>query len=223
MNNISQESDAIQRFSVKQLRLLAKNAVPVFQNQGDFRANLPDEDENRSDETARLQKLPLRELRKLSAKQISHSNPKRMFDLLGIPVGDLGFELVKKGDLWQNEGALVSHFVDAKDPNQHYLYKWCDGDETGHRWAIFKVSMEHLYDFLSGQRTLLQLVRENPYLFFVDLDSDWNRQAVSICPTPKIPTEYLPAEDSFLKLKASQKYAMELLAKQAGHSKQFDT
>jgi hypothetical protein len=122
----------------------------------------------------------------------------------------LDFKLKRKGDLLYYEGPLVSHFVNIEHPTQHYLYKWCDFDSNCNRWAIFKVSVDALLDFLTGKLTLLQLVRKNPYIFFVDLDAHLNPQNTFVCPTAKIPEDYLPTEDSFYDPLQYESYAIQL-------------
>ena len=63
---------------------------------------------------------------------------------------------------------------------------------------------------LIGNLTVTQLVRKNPYLFLVDLGVDLNPQNTFVCPTAKIPEDYLPTEDSFYDPEQYEPYAIHL-------------
>jgi hypothetical protein len=127
----------------------------------------------------------------------------------GIQITHLGFELIKQGDLLYHDRPLLSHFIND-DNNDHYLYKWSDCDEKAHRWLVFKVSVENLKLFFETKCTLLQLVHGNPFVYFVDLDTNQQQTNLILASTDNIPTDYLPSEKSFFKPKQYEKYAFEL-------------
>lgn len=121
---------------------------------------------------------------------------------------DTKFE--RKGDLLYHEGPLLSHFVNKENTKEHYFYKWSDCDEQYNRWEIFKVSIENLESFFAEKITLLQLIKENAFVYFVDVDTNLNQINAFVCPTAKIPNDYLPSENSFFKEKQYEAYALEL-------------
>ena len=125
-------------------------------------------------------------------------------------IANLGIKLVKQGDLLYHEGPLLSHFINEDNPDEHYLYKWTDCDDTCNRWLIFRVSVGNLKSFFEKKTNLLQLIHQNPFVYFIDLDNDLNPSNVVICPTNQIPTDYLPSERSFFKEKQYERYAFEL-------------
>ena len=92
-----------------------------------------------------------------------------MEKLDGIQLDGLDFKPLKMGDLLYHEGPLLSHFVDEENPSNQYFYKWSDHDDTAHRWMIFKVMERDLSDFFQHKNTLLDIIRHNAFVYFVDL------------------------------------------------------
>ena len=125
-------------------------------------------------------------------------------------IANLGIKLVKQGDLLYHEGPLLSHFINEDNPDEHYLYKWTDCDDICNRWLIFRVSVDNLKSFFEKKTNLLQLIHQNPFVYFIDLDNDLHPSNVVICPTNQIPMDYLPSERSFFKEKQYERYAFEL-------------
>ena len=125
-------------------------------------------------------------------------------------IANLGLNLKKQGNLLYHEGPLLSHFINVDNTNEHYLYKWTDCDDLCNRWLIFRVSLESLKSFFDKKCSLLQLINENPFVYFIDLDNDLNQNNLAICSINKIPADYLPSENSFFKEKQYEKYAIEL-------------
>lgn len=125
-------------------------------------------------------------------------------------IANLGLNLKKQGDLLYHEGPLLSHFINVDNTNEHYLYKWTDCDDSCNRWLIFRVSLESLKSFFEKECSILQLINENPFVYFIDLDNDLNQNNLVICSINKIPADYLPSENSFFKEKQYEKYAIEL-------------
>jgi hypothetical protein len=132
-----------------------------------------------------------------------------MEHIKGIQIADLGFKLTRQGDLLYHEGPLLSHFRN-EDNQDHYLYKWSDCNDIAHRWLVFKVSAENLKLFFETKWTLLQLIQNNPFVYFLDLDGEQHQTNLILTSTDQIPTDYLPSEKSFFKPKQYEKYAFEL-------------
>ncbi len=125
-------------------------------------------------------------------------------------ITNLGLNLKKQGDLLYHDGPLLSHFINVDNTNEHYLYKWTDCDESCNRWLIFRVSLSRLKSFFEKKYNLLQLINENPFVYFIDLDNDLSQKSLVVCSINKIPADYLPSENSFFKEIQYEKYAIEL-------------
>jgi hypothetical protein len=115
-----------------------------------------------------------------------------MENLENYKIESLGLTLQRKGDLLYHEGPLLTHFVNSENSNEHYFYKWSDINEKCNRWLIFKVTVENLTSFFEGNLTLLHLIQKNPFVYFVDFDTNINEVNAFICPIQKIPNDYLP-------------------------------
>ncbi len=119
-------------------------------------------------------------------------------------------------DLIYFDGALLSYYRD--NGRGHYLYYWCDADESYNRWLVVRVEEYALRSFLARQITLRQLLlrveRTNSYL----LDADSNGQPTLILRVElaDLPDDYLPADetwyDASLSVFHDQLAARELLA-----------
>lgn len=133
-----------------------------------------------------------------------------MEKLEGIQLSGLDFKPMKMGDLLCHEGPLLSHFVDEENPANHYFYKWSDCDDTAHRWMIFKVTERDLSDFFQHKTTLLDIIRRNAFVYFVDLELDLDAHQVVLVATANIPPKYLPLTGSGFDEKHYEDYALEL-------------
>lgn len=125
-------------------------------------------------------------------------------------INTLGLKLQYVADLIYYEKPLLSHFVNSTNRDEHYFYKWSDFNDQCNRWLIFKVSVENLNIFFEEKLTLLQLIQENNFVYFEDLDNNLNVIDTFVCPTQKIPHDYLPSERSFFKENQYEKYALVL-------------
>ena len=56
------------------------------------------------------------------------------------------------------------------------------------------------------------MIAANPFVYFIDLDNNLNEEKVFICSTNKIPSDYLPSENSFFDETQYEQYAFELKA-----------
>jgi hypothetical protein len=133
-----------------------------------------------------------------------------MENLAPYSIDNLDINFQHKGDLLYHEGAFLSHFINLANIDEHYFYKWSDCDSSCNRWKIFRVSIENLLLFFEEKLTLLQLIEKNNFVYFVDLDTKLNQINAFVCPTKKIPEDYLPSENSFFKEKQYEKYAITL-------------
>jgi hypothetical protein len=128
--------------------------------------------------------------------------------LKGLKVKDLGFFSKKMGDLLYYEGTLLAHFINAKNENEHYFYKWSDCNDSYNRWLIFKISEENLQLFFEQQMSLLQLIQANSFVFFADINDRLQQKQIIIVAFNKVPVTYLPSDDSFFEENEYGKYAL---------------
>jgi hypothetical protein len=142
-----------------------------------------------------------------------------MEKLDAFPIADLGIKLQLQGDLLYHEGPLLCHFVNEENPKEHYFYKWTDCDDAYNRWLAFRISIENLRYFFDGKINLLQLIKQNPFVYLIDLDNDLNQKSILICQTLNLPEDYLPSENSFFKEIQYEKYALQLKAQLENESK----
>jgi hypothetical protein len=132
--------------------------------------------------------------------------------LIGTKIQKLDFIPVKQGDLLYHEGPLLSVFKDALSEN-FYLYKWSDCDEKAHRWLVFKVSIKGLKTFFDKQISLRQLILEQPFSYFIDLDNQLEPANIALVSALNMPKNYLPELDSFFDKDDFEMYATELQQK----------
>ena len=125
-------------------------------------------------------------------------------------IGKIDIKFQRQGDLLYHEGPLLTHFINIENPQEHYFYKWSDCDDNFNRWAIFKISNDNLKLFFDGTISLFQLIQYNEFIYFVDINDEFEQKNVFICPCSKIPNDYLPSEQSFFKAKQYEKYALVL-------------
>lgn len=128
-----------------------------------------------------------------------------MDNLKTFKISSLGIDLIRKGDLIYHEGPFLSHFVGSD--GHDYLYKWSDCDENHNRWLIFSVSHEKLASFFQKKISLLDLIRSNSFVYFLDLDEHLNEASAYVCPVARIPSDYLPSEQSFFEEEQYEAYA----------------
>lgn len=113
---------------------------------------------------------------------------------------DIPFEiktLKHRADLIEQDGPLLSLYYNGK--GDYYLFYWLDSDDRANRWMILRVSIESLYQYLSKQITLLQVIG-NPsdnFVWITDIDTNGKQISTKALPVANIPTDYLPAEDSW--------------------------
>ncbi|MBL7815807.1 MAG: hypothetical protein JNL70_12405 [Saprospiraceae bacterium] len=128
----------------------------------------------------------------------------------GLKISKLGFKPVLLGDFINHEGPIVSHFTDAENPHEHYVYKWVDCDDVCNRWLVAKTSEETISKFLFQQVSLFQIINQNEFVYLVDLDSDLDEKQILITKTSDLPNDYLPEADSYFDENQYEDYALQL-------------
>ena len=133
-----------------------------------------------------------------------------MKQLKGISLSQLDFAPEHLGDLLYQEGPVLAHFVNKDNPAEHYLYRWTDMDDTNNRWLVIKLSEKQLFEYLSRQMSLLQLIQPASFGYFLDLDDDLRTNQIFLTPVADIPADYLPGSNSYFEEKQFEPYAAEL-------------
>ncbi len=75
---------------------------------------------------------------------------------------------------------------------------------------IFKITVDDLLLFFDGNWTLLDLIRINPFCYFVDIADNLKIERRFICSTEAIPEDYLPSATSIFDANHYEAYAGEL-------------
>ncbi|WBA42948.1 hypothetical protein [Hymenobacter canadensis] len=118
----------------------------------------------------------------------------------GLPFAAEGLtaELTKFDDLLFYDGPLLSHYV-HKQLNKHYLFHWVDNDETSNRWLVLEVSMPHLFDYLSDDRSLHDIIKQpyNTKLLVVDTNSEGQAVLGLLVDERQLHADYVPEPDSY--------------------------
>ena len=127
--------------------------------------------------------------------------------LSGVRINKLDFIPIKQGDLLYHEGPLLSVFKDALSDN-FYLYKWSDCDEKAHRWLVFKVSVKRLKAFFDKQTSIQQLILDQPFSYFIDLDNRFEPINIALVATDRMPKSYLPDKDSYFDATDFESFAL---------------
>lgn len=105
--------------------------------------------------------------------------------------------LKHKADLIEQNGPLLSLYYNGK--GDYYLFYWLDCDDRANRWMILRVSVESLYQYLSKQITLYEVI-DHPadnFVWVTDIDGSGMQVGTRALPVANIPTDYLPTMDSW--------------------------
>lgn len=119
-------------------------------------------------------------------------------------------ELRHRADLIEQDGPLLSLYYNGK--GDYYLFYWLDCDNKANRWMILRVSVESLYQYLSKQTTLLQVI-SNPsdnFVWITDVDGNGKQIDTKALPVADIPADYLPDEDSWFEFDNQQELLKEV-------------
>ncbi len=127
--------------------------------------------------------------------------------LSGVKINKLDFIPIKQGDLLYHEGPLLSVFKDALSDN-YYFYKWSDCDDKAHRWLVFKVAIKHLKAFFDKQISIRQLILEQPFSYFLDLDTYLEPINIALVAVANMPESYLPEQDSYFEVDDFESYGL---------------
>ncbi len=100
-------------------------------------------------------------------------------------------------DLIHFDGALLSYYRD--NGRGHYLYYWCDADESHNRWLVVQIGDYALRSFLARQITLRQLLlrAERTHAYLLDVDSDGDPTDILRVEPANLPDDYLPADETW--------------------------
>ena len=110
----------------------------------------------------------------------------------GIFFTSLGFELHKICDVYWFDGPLCTFFKDEKE--QYCFLDWVDVDSDFNRWMLFTFDSEHLDKYLRLEITLLDLIKMNDNVYFIDIDGSAQFKNICKIQTSKIPEDYLPKD-----------------------------
>jgi hypothetical protein len=104
---------------------------------------------------------------------------------------------VKVADLVYFDGPIVSLY--RNEQSENLLFCWVDRDDDYQRWLAAKVSDSQLEAYLKREVPLLELIKgpKDQFLYVVDFAELGQPNSVMIVSPKGLPSEYLPAEDSF--------------------------
>lgn len=118
--------------------------------------------------------------------------------------------LKHRADLIEQDGPLLSLYYNGK--GDVYLFDWLGCDDKANRWMILRVSVESLYQYLSKQITLLQVIG-NPadnFVWVTDIDAHGEQIGTKALPVANVPADYFPDEDSWFEFDNQQELLKEV-------------
>jgi hypothetical protein len=90
-------------------------------------------------------------------------------------IDDFNLKLIRKGDLINYEGPILTHYVDPSN-YKHYFYLHLDNDEKYNRWLIFSIdNIDHFKRFLNGYISGNSLINFSESVYIMDMDIDFNK------------------------------------------------
>ena len=102
-------------------------------------------------------------------------------------------------DIIDFEGPVLVHY---QHNDKNAFYYWVDGDKSHNRWLCFEVSIAELYDYLSQNISLRELIsnkRQEPF-YTVDIDEKLKYSNFQLILGYALPDIYIPdAESYFIK------------------------
>lgn len=119
------------------------------------------------------------------------------YNLQGIRIKNLPFNIRKKGNIFAHDGPILSHFV--SDDGSDYFMFWVDQDKVSNRWLLFFVSKENLKRYFNAAMSLRELVflNQKDFVYFIDIDSNVDYKNIIRKAVKDFPMEYAPGERSF--------------------------
>lgn len=123
-----------------------------------------------------------------------------MRNLPGAPLPTLPITGLKKvRDLEYFDGPLLSEY---RHPHgDHYLYYWCDCNDSVNRWMLLRVSeasILRLANLFVPLDYVIPNACQDDYVYFVDVDSNGATLRVTLTGTLQIPDDYRPASGAYL-------------------------
>jgi hypothetical protein len=107
--------------------------------------------------------------------------------------------LLKIRDLEYYDGPLLSQF--KHDRGDHYLYYWCDCDQTANRWMVLRVSETSIIRLLNRFTPLDYIIPQScqdDFVYFIDLDELGSLLGSALCLIDQIPVDYQPRPGVYL-------------------------
>lgn len=93
------------------------------------------------------------------------------------------------------DGPVLSYV--RGNSQQDYFYLWVDNDWQFNRWMAIPVTREMIRGYKNLTLSLLNIVQQNPFVIFVDIDDAFKVKRAFQLPVRHIPSEILPKPESF--------------------------
>lgn len=112
--------------------------------------------------------------------------------------------LTFRANLIEQDGPLLSLYYN--DRGDYYLFYWLDCDEKANRWMVLRVDIKTLYEYLNKEKTLLQVIKNSPdnFVWITDIDGKGRQILTCALPLSSVPSDYLPAKDSWFEFDNQQ-------------------
>jgi hypothetical protein len=110
-------------------------------------------------------------------------------------------DLVRVTDILYYDGPLITQF--KRDEGEHFIYYWCDNNDTHNRWMIYQLTQESLDNYFANTESLYETMQNavGGCVVFVDISGNEDKFEYSSSikvDIKDIPEDYLPEIDSFL-------------------------
>lgn len=118
-----------------------------------------------------------------------------------------GFE--KFDDLVYYDGPILSHYTSLGGVPPHYLFSCVAQDDTHDRWLVLEITIQHLYDYLTNSRTLLDILEQgyNSKVYVADANAEGDFEQVLLVSRLELLPTYFPAKSSYYGLTMADDYA----------------
>ncbi len=99
-------------------------------------------------------------------------------------------------DLIYFNGPILSHYRTFE--GNHYLWYWCDVDDTAHRWLVLEVSIETIEDLSAGKIEVGAVIPgEGLCVVVADTNGEVRLATVKIAACD-VPLQYQPMSGAFI-------------------------
>jgi len=88
------------------------------------------------------------------------------------------------------DGPLLT--VQKADDGSLWLFKWCDCDDTAHRWIVASITEEAIDKYMRKEISLLSMLDSLESYLLVDT----NIEIINVWRANKLPDDYLPQADA---------------------------